>query len=346
MKSLHTIQIYLFFFILVFISCKEKRDSDVDTSKIDLSIKIERFDQDFSQLDSTKVLEQNAAWQQKYGQFYIDFVQLMLHAGNPDNSVQVKKNLETIARQPDFQALKAEVQHVFPDLKEQEQGLTDAFKRIKYYFPTIQVPRMVSFYSGFEVQTPIGEDYMGIGLDMFLGANAKFYPSLVSTVPRYISRRFTPENIVPRITESFVRQELYPQPNGDVNTLQHMIYHGKVLYAMDIFMPEVADSLKIGYSTDQILWAQAYEKDIWSWFLQEDLLYNTDYLRIQKYFAEAPFTPELGEHNESAPKLGSYIGWQIVSRYMDKHPDMSLPELFAIEDAQLILNDAKYKGKR
>ncbi|MGH2622772.1 MAG: gliding motility lipoprotein GldB, partial [Sphingobacterium sp.] len=77
----------------------------------------------------------------------------------------------------------------------------------------------------------------------------------------------------------------------------------------------------------------------------EDLLYSTDYQRIQKYFSEAPFSPELGKQNESAPKLGSFIGWQIIRQYMKRNPELSLQDLFDQNDAQMILENSKYKGK-
>lgn len=108
---------------------------------------------------------------------------------------------------------------------------------------------------------------------------------------------------------------------------------------------DAADSLKIGYTSQQMEWANQYEGEIWSWFLEEDLLYSNDFQRIQKYFTEAPFTPELGEHNSSAPKLGTYIGWQIVKKYMDKHPELTLIDLLKEGNAQKILEGSKYKGK-
>jgi len=114
---------------------------------------------------------------------------------------------------------------------------------------------------------------------------------------------------------------------------------------MDYLLENVPDTDKIGYTEAQLKWARRYQQDVWAWFVQENLLYNTDYLRIQKYFTEAPFTPELGQNNESAPKLGSYIGWMMVRKYMIKHPEMGLKELFAIENAQEILEDSKFKGK-
>src|SRR5690606_7722974 len=138
---------------------------------------------------------------------------------------------------------------------------------------------------------------------------------------------------------------LYPQRDLDVNLLQHMIYHGKVLYTMDQVLPAVPDSLKIGYTAQQQEWANYFEPDIWAWFLQENLLYEADYNRIQKYLGEAPFTPELGERNESAPKLGAFIGWKIVRAYMARNKEKPLLDLLAT-DAQEILDESRYRGGR
>ena len=74
-------------------------------------------------------------------------------------------------------------------------------------------------------------------------------------------------------------------------------------------------------------------------------MYETDYPKIQEYLSVAPFTPGVGEKNESAPKLGIWTGWQIVRKYMEKHPEVTLAQLMANNDAQKILNDSKYRPK-
>ena len=204
---------------------------------------------------------------------------------------------------------------------------------------------MISFLSGFAVQTPIGNNYIGIGLDMFLGADSKFYPALRQSIPMYISRRFTPENITPRVMEVFVREDLYPERDEDRSLLAKMVYNGKILYCLDALLPETADSLKIGYTQAQLDWCNNYESSIWAYFLNENLLYETDYLRIQKYLTEAPFTPGVGEGNESSPKLGVWTGWQIVKAYMERNPETSLKQLLEERDPQKILTGSKYKPK-
>jgi len=337
-------QIYCFFLIMVLFSCGSP--GRVDVSHIDVDITIERFDRAMDSLRPDNILQKNREWLGHYGYFYADYMQHMLEVSNPLDSIQLAATLARVMATADYQALKAEVNRVFPDMAVQEAELTDAFRRFKYYFPEIAIPRFIAFFSGFAVQTPVGADYVGIGLDMFLGADSKFYPALRESIPYYLSRRFTPENVVPRVAEAYIREERYPQQELDVTLLQHMVYHGKVLYVMDCVLPDAADSLKIGYTSEQWTWANRFERDVWAWFLQESLLYEADYNRIQKYLGEAPFTPELGEQNESAPKLGVFIGWKIVRKYMERHSETSLKELLAIDDAQVILEGARYRGGR
>ncbi|WP_207426810.1 gliding motility lipoprotein GldB [Pedobacter sp. SYSU D00535] len=338
-----TAQIYSFFLIaLIFVACKDRKE--VDVSKIELDISIERFDKDLSTLTAENAAAKSPELQKKYGQFYVDFMSEMLSVGDPADPYFLR-NLQSVLNNPDYENLKKEIRAKFPDLGETEEELENAFKHVKYYYPEQKIPKVVAFFSGFSVQTPIGNDYIGIGLDMFLGANSKFYPALRQSIPLYISRRFTPENITPRVMETFVREEMFPEPDSLNTYLDRMIYNGKIMYFMDAVMPKVVDSLKIGYSAQQQEWADNFEPQIWGYFLEQNLVYETDFMKIQKYLSEAPFTPGIGERNESAPKLGIFIGWQIVKAYMDENPKLTLQELMKTTDYQMILNKSKYKPK-
>lgn len=348
---LKLLQKYSFFLIIALFhvtisSCsQEETIKRPDVSKIDLTVKVERFDQRFNTLKDSDIILKNTEWQQEYPYFYSDYLNQMLEVGDPGDSLMLADHLSQVLKKKDFIDLAHEVAQKFPNLDKQEEELTKAFKYIKYYFPAYKMPRFIAFMGGFSFQTPIGEDYIGIGLDMFLGADSKFYPALVRSIPLYMSRRFTPENITPRVVETVLREEILPQDNVNQNTLQHMLYNGKILYAMDVLLEGASDEVKIGYTAEQLAWAKKYQKDIWAWFLQEGLLYDTDYLKTQKYFTDAPFTPELGENNESAPKLGSYIGWMMVRKYMESHPEIDLVALFKEKDAQKILEQSKFRGK-
>ncbi|WP_237488003.1 gliding motility lipoprotein GldB [Hufsiella arboris] len=333
----------MFFFISIFIaSCSNRKK--VDVSNINLDLKIERFDQSMKELDQTNLSVKAPQLQKQYGFFYNDYMREMLNVGDPSDT-SYYKNLRVVLQQKDYKELSKTVDETFPDLNGVQNELNDAFKHILYYYPKQKVPRLISFLSGFTVQTPIGNDYIGIGLDMFLGSHSKFYPALIESIPAYVSRRFTPENITPRVMEAFTREELFPEKDNSTTLLDKMIYNGKIMYFMDQVMPDLSDSLKIGYTSKQLQWCKDYEGDIYGYFLDQNLLYESDYMKIQGYLTEAPFTPELGEKNESAPKLGVYIGWQIVKKYMQENPDITVQQLMQDSDSQQILNKSRYKPK-
>jgi gliding motility-associated lipoprotein GldB len=321
-------------------ACKNNKDK-IDLSNIKLEVHIERFDHDFDHLGKHPTPGQVAVLDKKYGPFYNDFVDRILNI-SPDGNFDNLK--EMVAGKP-YLDLKHEVDSVYPDLNKQEEELTDAFKRVKYYFPKKQLPQVYAYLSGFQAQTTLGNGYVGVGLDMFLGAKSKFYPALINTFPHYLSRRFTPDNMVPRVIEGLIREDMFPESGRDKSLLAKMVYEGKMMYLMDRLLPAVGDSIKIGYTRQQLEWCQSFEASIWGYFIEENLLYETDYLKLQKYLNEAPFTPGLGEKNESAPKLAIWTGWQIVKQYMARHPEVTLQQLLAQQDAQLILNEAAYHPK-
>jgi gliding motility-associated lipoprotein GldB len=334
-------QIYLIFLcVTAFFSCKQGKKPDV--SGIDLNIKIERFDRDLFAGKQKGIPQTDVFLQKKYAAFYNDYVQRMV--GDPSYTSEVI--LSTLYKDQAYTDLSHDADSVFKTMEAQEKGLTETFKYIKYYYPQIRVPKFIAFISGFSVQTPIGDDYMGIGLDMFLGKDSKFYRAIVKSVPLYISRRFSPEYVVPRITETFAREELFPARDENRSLLSKMVENGKILYFMDQVMDDqTPDAVKIGYTDKQLAWCKSYEGDIWAYFMQNNLLFETDFQKIQMYLSEAPFTPGLGEKNESAPKLGIWIGWQMVRKYMAENPNVTLQQLMADQDAQKILNAAKYKPK-
>ncbi|HEY4198304.1 MAG TPA: gliding motility lipoprotein GldB [Mucilaginibacter sp.] len=336
-------QIYLIFLTsLLLTACG--RSKKVDVSNIDVNVKIERFDHDLDAMRAKPMMQQAIFMEKKYGIFYQDFMERIIQAGTVRDS-NYFTTLRDIFNSQSYKDLKHDVDSVYPNMDKQNEELTDAFRHIKYYFPQKKLPKVYAYFSGFQLQTPIGDGYVAIGLDEFLGADSRFYPALTENLPRYITRRFAPEYIAPRLVEVIAREDMFPPNDQDKSLLSKMVYNGKILYFMDRILPDVADSVKIGYTQKQMKWCDDYKSQIWGYFLEESLLYETDYEKIQKYIGEAPFTPGLGEKNEAAPRLALWTGWQIVRQYMDKHPEETLPQLMAEKDAQKILNDSKYRPK-
>ena len=340
-----TKRIYLFFFIsLLLTACKH--NNRVDVSNIHVDVKIERFDKEFDLLKTKPMAPQVAYLKKKYGPFYHNFIGLLLQ----DDDINTRDTayfalLRRVFLTKDWIALNHDVDSVYPNMDKPEAELTDAFRHIKYYFPEKKLPRVIAYSSGFELQALVGDGYVGIGLDLFLGGNSRFYPALTEAWPHYLSRNFNAQNICPRVIEGIAREDMFPESDSSKTLLSKMIYSGKIMYFMDKILPDMPDTLKIGYSDAQLKWCKQFQLKIWAWFLDQDLLYESDFPKIQKYLNPAPFTPGLGEKNESAPKLAVWTGWQIVKDYMNRNPDVTLQQLMADNDAQKILNGAHYKPK-
>ncbi len=325
-------------------SCSPNQKTDI--ADLPVRVTVVRFDASLSELTPTNAYEQHLRFKDEFGPFYQDFIERILAVGAVDDE-HIGRILAEISDTEDFKALSKAVKSAFPDLDSQELELSRAFSLVKEHFPEQELPkRFFSYFSGFSVQTALGEDYMGIGLDMFLGSDSPFYPALIAQYPRYMSEKFTPENIVPRVMETFIREEMMTDADLDGTFLAHMLHHGKVMYLMDAFLPHTPDSLKIGYTSTQMKWASDYQSSIWDWVLMESLLYENDYLMIQKHFHNAPFTPALGDRNESAPKLGVFLGWNMVRKYMRQNPETTLEELISLNNEQQILELSGYNGRR
>jgi hypothetical protein len=235
--------------------------------------------------------------------------------------------------------LKHDVDSVYPDLSEVEAGLSDAFKHYKYYFPQGELPEVIGFISAFENGIVTSDSLLGIGLDMFMGRNYKFYPAAIND--QYRIKNLIPENLVPSAMKGFAKGKF--ELSQDRAMLNKMIYEGKILYFLDAMLPNTPDTLKIGYTAQQLQWCKEYEVAIWSLFIDRNLLFSTDELEYNKYLAEAPFTT--GLDNNSAPMIGVWAGWQIVRKYMDENPNVTLAQLMQEQDYQKILKLSKYKPK-
>ena len=126
--------------------------------------------------------------------------------------------------------------------------------------------------------------------------------------------------------------------------LDKIIYYGKILYYKD-FCLKIEDRLKIGYSKDKMKWAKENEYFVWTYFIENNILFNPDNNLMNQFIFDAPFSKFYLEiDNESSEKIGKYIGWQIVKSYMNNN-DVSLKELLKTSPTD-IYNKSKYKPNK
>ena len=233
-----------------------------------------------------------------------------------------------------------EVGNAFRSFEDEEEGLVQLFKHIKYYFPEYTVPKVITVTNDVDYNNRIilTDSLLFISLDHYLGPEHKYYGGF----QRYIAHTLDRNYLVSDVASSFAKQ-VVPRPR-ERTFLARMIYFGKELYLKDVLMPNVDDRKKIGYSQEDLDWAFANEEPMWRNFIENEYLYSTDNKLNQRFLEPAPFSKfGLELDNESPGKLGRFVGWQIVRAFMENN-EVDVKQLMTMP-AEEIFKKSNYKPR-
>lgn len=336
-------------FVLTFLCIGCNNNNNIpDVSATNVDIKLERFDQDFFALDTTRFSESLNGIYQKHPVITPIFLQNILGLDSASTLPGVKQFIRLSADLFDT------INTVFKSTNEIEKNFKKGFQFVKYYFPDYKVPHIVTIAGPVDAlaqsETGLTPDFlapgvMGISLQFYLGEQFSVYndPFFIDNVaPAYRSRRFSKEYIIADGMQLVVN-DLFPDKSRGKPLVEQMIERGKQLYMLDKFLPTTADSIKTGYTQQQLNWCKENEGLIWSYIVKNEDLYSLNPAVIQVYIGESPFTQ--GFSQELSPgNIGQWIGWQIIKKFEQKNPEM-MPEALMNIPAAKILDEAKYKPK-
>ncbi|MBB1138854.1 gliding motility lipoprotein GldB [Myroides sp. WP-1] len=310
------------FFVVGCGNPQSKLDKEVE--QIPMEVAVERFDQEF------------------YNGKDEDFQSLkakfpyMFPAGVSD-AAWLEKKKDTI-----FQELHEEVTKQYKDLGSLPEELKRLFQYIKYYYPEESAhKKLITVISEVDVSVKaIYADTIAlVSLDTYLGADHHFYKSF----PTYTHTTFDRAQILPDMAESFVVQKL--PKSMDRTFLGAMIQKGKLIYAKETLLPSVAKETLLTYTKEQYDWCVANESQVWRYFIDNQLMFDTDGKLAARFIDPAPFSKfYLDIDSESPGRVGVWMGWQIVRSFMENN-NVTLQELFAM-NAKDIFEKSKYKPKK
>lgn len=331
------------------ISCNDK-DSSPDVSGIKVDLEVKRFDQDFFSLDTLQTTQSLAGLQSKYPGFLPFFLQQVVGVTDPEG-------VRTYYRL--YKPIYDSSQKIYRDFSSIEKQLEDAFRRVKYYFPSYNLPATIMpiigpmnsredlarMGSGEYTPDFMGPDFIGISLQFYLGSDFSLYNTeyfINNIAPLYRSRRFAREYIVADVMKLVV-DDIFPDKSNTRPLIEQMIEKGKHWWLLDKFLPALPDAAKTGYTTDQLEWCRQNEGLIWSYIIKNEDLYSVSPATLQTYIGEAPFTSVFSQ--ESSPgNIGAWVGWQIVKKYEASKSGLN-PEQVMKASAKEILEEGKYKPK-
>ena len=256
----------------------------------------------------------------------------------PNDSVMMDVLLRKFSN-PHIDSLQMEIQQTFGNLDELTLQLNQAFSHLKYYYPSVKIPRVKTIATGFDYDLYVSDSLIIIGLDYYLGDGARYRPI---NMYQYILKRYQPEYIVPSIMLLYgISSEFNKTTLTDKTILADMISYGKSFYFAKHMMPCTPDSVIIWYTPEEIAGSRNNIDIIWTHFVENELLYETNHMVKKKYIEDRPKTYEIGD---AAPgRIGTWLGWQIINKYMADRPDMPLHEMMETSSAQKLFKESKFK---
>lgn len=307
------------------VSCDEDSKLEDEIAKIDVDFVVERFDIAEQKAEPKDISKLKLAYP-------------FLFSKQTPDSIWVNRLKDTLQNE-----ILSEVGNAFPDFTNTKDELTKMFKHLKYYDKVFSIPRVITVtnYVQYRDKVIVTDSIVLIALDNYLGSNHKFYVD--GSIPKYLAKNFTKEQIAVDITNEFAKKYVFQ--NKRRSLLDEMIYHGKLLYFKDAVIPSKSDAEKIGYTLDELKWAQTNESAIWSYFVEKELLFSTDSKLPSRFIADAPFSKFYLElDNETPGRLGQYIGWQIVRAYAEKTEE----DLMTImkTEPDVIFKESKFKPRK
>lgn len=313
----------LYFCILtLLIACADENSLEKEIAAIPLDVNVIRFDQVFLDAEPTDLPNLKEA----YPLFF-------------PSSISDSTWIYTM-NDPLQKELKQEIDIVFTDFAPVQLAIKSVLQHINFYFPEHNFQEIFAMTSeDYRKKVVLYQDMILIALNTYLGSDHKFYEG----IQQYIKHNFEKEMIPVDIATEFAYTQV--QPSRERTFLSKMIYYGKVQYIASLLVPKASTAMQFGYTERQEEWAAINEAQIWTYFIEKELLYSTSQKLDARFLNFAPFSKFYLElDNESPGGIGRYIGYNIVKAYMENN-DVSLQNLLR-KSSEDIFNNSKYKPKK
>jgi hypothetical protein len=336
------------FLILIFIfvgisSCKNDNKSDVDLTGLDGKFSINRIEKELFAIDTNnfdlgfnQLIKQHPDFMKIYTSniFEVDSAEVLPFMRGFVTNTQIRKLYDT-------------TNMVLPNLDLFTNEMEDHIKHLKYYFKDYQTPKFYTFISEYTLQQFIfsdkGKNAIGIGLDMYLGEKYP-YKNIDPTNPSfsdYLVRAYNQPHMSSKVLDIIIEDILADQLSSSSKMIDRMINNGKKYYLKKLIAPNMKEDLFYQLPQDKVAWLFDNELEIWSFLVDNNLLYETSPMKVNKFVSPAPNSP--GMPLEAPGGAANYIGYMIVKAACDK---MDWRQVMKITDGQKLLDIAKYKPKR
>lgn len=220
-----------------------------------------------------------------------------------------------------------DVRPVYESVDSLERVVGKMNGQMKRYLPRASFSRVFTIVSPYRQSVIISDSLCFVALNHYLGADYPGYGTFSEYQRRFKTSRHMPYDIA----EAAVAVA-YPYENDGTGTvLSRMLYEGALVDAVMSLVPDADLAEALGYSPQQLEWAEKNEHNVWNSLITNKLLYSTSGLDADRVVSAMPFTTAVGP--DVPGRIGRYTGYRIVRDYKKE---------YGSDDAAFLLSPSFY----
>lgn len=338
----------LLFLIIVasyLISCRQGDNSGNKTSGISsekhqqkVRLNVDRFEMDLFSIPVDDVTAEIPRLQSRYGTFFDIFTNKIISIGSSKRP-DFEKNLKNFITDRYMFLTYQKVKEVYPDIKTPVGELEEAFNKYHDLFPEKKIPHFYTLISGYNQSVITDDTILGVSLDKYLGPDCEYYENL--QIPKYQRALMGKDYVSTDAMRGWCYSEFSYNDSAE-NVLTNILYEGKMIYLMKELFPDKNDTIIFGFSKKHMDWCKTNMEQMWTYLVENKLVFSTDYMTINKLVNPSPFTALF--NSESPGRAVVWLGYKIIDAYM-KNNDVSVADLMADTNYQQILEKSKFEPK-
>ncbi|HVD98485.1 MAG TPA: gliding motility lipoprotein GldB [Cytophagaceae bacterium] len=312
----------------------EKQEVAISTDKFEkakVEVKLVRLEDEMFQFKTT---EDVSAFLKRHPRFVKEYLEIP----NAANEKPFLDQMLAMYTNPNLKNFYLENKKFYGDFSDLKTEMNELFSYVRYYYPDYYVPEVNTLVTGFRFDRDFSfsDSLIVVGIDYFLGKKASYRPQFYD----YMLSRYEKPYMVPMMGLAISSKYNEYEPK-DETMLSEMIHYGKAHYFLERVLPGLPDSLNIQFTAQEMIEVDQNANVIWGHFIEKKLLFDTNHKTKQRYLGESPKVVAIGDNCPG--RIGRWLGWQIVRKYMKENPGVTLQQLMKDKNAQEIFKKSKFK---
>jgi len=216
------------------------------------------------------------------------------------------------------------------------RNISKLYYRLSDQFSNFNSPKIITINNGLDFQYKLIDidSLVLLSLDCYLDND-----ELYKAIPDYISQKMNKNYLIRDLAEKLISRYVNYPTNRQF--LDKIIYYGKV-YNLMINKLDFGEANALYYNEKEILWAKDNEKEVWKFFVENEILFNTSNILVERFINFGPYSKfGISIDYDSSPMIGKWIGYKIVKSYL-KSNNKTIKEILNMNEYELYLN-SNYK---